>query len=63
MKKLGLIPEKAVDEGSETMAEFFERAIAPETSEPSIEKTLTEAEESVESVEVDERFPEECLPA
>jgi len=65
MEKLGLSPEKASDESSETMAEFFERATASEseTSEPSIETILTEAEESVKSVEVGEKIPEEHLPA
>jgi len=63
MKKLGVIPEQAVGEGSETMAEFFERAIASETSEPSIEAILAEAEESVKSFDVDEGIPEEYLPA
>ena len=64
MKKLGLIPEKAVDEGSETMAEFFERTIdsESETSEPSVEKIPVITGKTFMGIESAEEFSEASMP-
>jgi DNA modification methylase len=65
MRKLGLLPEVASDESSETMAEHFEKTMPPEreTSKPSVETVPSETEETLRSVEVGEEIPEDYLPA
>jgi hypothetical protein len=64
MEKLGLIPEKAVVEGSETMAEFFERTINSESkvSEPSIEIIPVNTGKTFKGIESAEEFSEASMP-
>jgi len=64
MRRLGLLPEKASDESSETMAEFFAKTLPleSETTEPSIETISTEVEENVESAELAEELSETGMP-
>jgi len=64
MEKLGLIPEQAVGEGSETMAEFFERTInsESETSEPSVETIPLITGKTFTGIESAEEFSEASMP-
>ena len=62
MEKLGLVPEQAVDEGSETMAEFFKRVMPPEPSEPFVETIPVNSGKAVQNIEPAEEFSEASMP-
>ena len=61
MKKLGLIPEQDVVDGSETVAEFFKRVMPPEPSEPFVETIPVNSGKAVQNIEPAEEFSEASM--
>jgi DNA modification methylase len=62
MEKLGSLPDQAVDEGSETMAEFFKRVMDSEPSEPFVETIPVNTGKAVQNIEPAEEFSEASMP-
>ena len=62
MEKLGSLPEQAVGEGSETMAKFYKRVMAPELSEPFVETIPVNSGKAAQNIELAEEFSETSMP-